>query len=101
MGERTAKPEKKKKLGGLFSAALVLLLLALVGFQLLNMRNRLMAAEEERSELAERVAKQQQENRSIEAALDRAEDPEYLQELARDQLGMVSPGQRDFYDVSN
>ena len=37
----------------------------------------------------------------LEAALGKANDPEYLQELAREQLNMVSPGQRDFYDVSN
>jgi len=51
--------------------------------------------------MEETVARQRQENRSLEAALERAEDPEYLQELARDQLGMVTPGQKDFYDVSN
>ncbi|MBQ9459786.1 MAG: septum formation initiator family protein [Oscillospiraceae bacterium] len=65
------------------------------------MRDRLADARAEQSALAESVARQEQENRSLEAALERAEDPEYLQELARDQLGMVTPGQKDFYDVSN
>lgn len=93
--------EKTKKRSGVFAMLVVLLLLAVVAFQLMNVRARLAAAQTERSELTERVARQEQENRSLEAALDRSDDTEYLQELARDQLGMVTPGQKDFYDVSN
>ena len=42
-----------------------------------------------------------QENDSLSSALEKADDPEYLQELAREQLDMVSPGEKVFYDVSN
>ena len=92
---------KPKKRTSLLAALLILVLLSLLGWQLLRMRDQLIDARTERDVLAERVAKQEQENRALEAALERAEDPEYLQELARDELGMVSPGQKDFYDVSN
>ena len=44
---------------------------------------------------------QQRENDSLSSALEKADDPEYLQELAREQLDMVSPGEKVFYDVSN
>ncbi len=93
--------EKTKKHSSLFALLVVLILLLAAGFQLINMRARLAAAQAEQSALAERVSRQEQENRSLEAALDRADDTEYLQDLARDQLGMVTPGQKDFYDVSN
>lgn len=96
-----AKAAKPKARTSLLAAAFVLALLLLVGFQLLSMRDQLASARAQEAELAGRVARQEQENRAIEAALERAEDPEYLQELAREQLGMVSPGQKDFYDVSN
>ncbi len=92
---------KSRPRAGMFAVLLILVLLFTVGYQMMNIRAKLAAAEAERSVLAERVARQEQENRSIEAALARAEDPEYLQQLARDQLGMVSPGQKDFYDVSH
>ena len=101
MAAGAAKREQPKKRGGLLAGLLVLLLLALAIWQLAVMRDRLADARAEQSALAESVARQEQENRSLEAALERAEDPEYLQELARDQLGMVTPGQKDFYDVSN
>ena len=92
---------KPKRRTGPLVVLVVLALLFAVGYQLAGIRAKLASAEEERSVLAERVARQEQENRSLEAALDRAEDPEYLQQLARDRLGMVSPGQKDFYDVSH
>lgn len=92
---------KRKKSTGALAVLFVLILLLAVGYQLMNIRAKLASAEAEQSVLAERVARQEQENRSLEAALERSEDPEYLQQLARDQLGMVSPGQKDFYDVSH
>ncbi|MBR0311518.1 MAG: septum formation initiator family protein [Oscillospiraceae bacterium] len=92
---------KPKKRVSLIAALVVLILLVVVGMQLLRIRDQLIDARAERDVLAGQVAQQEQENRALEAALERAEDPEYLQELARDQLGMVSPGQKDFYDVSN
>ena len=95
----TKKPKKKRT--SLVAALFVLMLLLLVVWQLIRMRDQLAVAQEEEAAITGTVARQEQENRSIEAALERAEDPEYLQELARDQLGMVSPGQKDFYDVSN
>lgn len=90
----------KRKVGAL-AVLLMLALLLAVGYQLTNIRAKLALAEAERSVLAERVARQEQENRSLEAALERSEDPEYLRQLARERLGMVSPGQKDFYDVSH
>ena len=96
-----SRKKKNKKSIDLLSATLILLLLALVGWQLMAMRDKLDLARAEQTQLEERIARKEQENRALEAALERAEDPEYLQELARENLGMVTPGQKDFYDVSN
>ena len=96
-----SKAKQQRRHIDLLSASLILLLLALVGWQLMTMRDKLDLARGEQAALEARIARQEQENRSLEAALERAEDPEYLQELARENLGMVTPGQKDFYDVSN
>jgi cell division protein FtsB len=95
-----SKKKTEKKRINLLSATLILLMLALLGWQLVSMNEQLDAARAGQAELEERVARQEQENRGLEAALERAEDPEYLQELARENLGMVTPGQKDFYDIS-
>lgn len=93
--------EKPKRRMSLLAAAAVLVLLFVFGCELLRLRSQLEVAQAEQTALADQLAEQRQENAALEAALERAQDPEYLQELARDQLGMVSPGQKDFYDVSN
>lgn len=95
-----SKKKTEKKQINLLSATLILLMLALLGWQLVSMNEQLDAARAGQAELEGRVARQEQENRGLEAALERAEDPEYLQELARENLGMVTPGQKDFYDIS-
>ena len=92
---------KSKKKGGLLTAVVILLLIFLCGMQLSAMHEKIADAEGQRDTLTSQLADRKQENASLEAALKKADDPEYLQQLARDQLGMVSPGEKDFYDVSN
>lgn len=96
-----AQQQKPARKGTSLAAKLVVLvLLVLVGIQLLSIREQNRAAEDELSALEGQKLALVQENESLRAALDRADDPEYLQQLAREQYGMVSPGQKDFYDIS-
>lgn len=101
MAADAAKTKQGSQHTSLLAGLLVLLMLVLLGWQLMAMRDKLAGARAEQAALEANVARQTQENRSLEAALEKAEDPEYLQQLARDELGMVSPGQKDFYDISN
>lgn len=87
--------------GRILSGILLAVLLFLVGAHLLNLREEIRAAEAEKVALAEKIAAVEQENAALEASLEKAGDEEYLQELARDQLGLVIPEEKVFYDVSN
>ena len=84
-----------------FTLIVIAVLLIIVTVELFYMRRLIETAQTEQASLETQLAAQKQENASLEAALDKANDPEYLQELARDQLGYVTPGEKDFYDVSN
>ncbi len=95
------KAAARKKSSSLLAALLLLALTLLVGSHLLTLRAKIDGAEAEKAALAAQVEERQRENDSLSAALDKAGDPEYLQELAREQLDMVAPGERVFYDVSN
>lgn len=95
--EKTA----RKKQGGGTLPKLLLALLLLIGAHLLNLRQEISRAEAEKQTLSAQLEQQQRENDSLSSALEKADDPEYLQELAREQLDMVSPGEKVFYDVSN
>ena len=96
--EKTA---RKKQGGGTLPKLLLLALLLLIGAHLLNLRQEISRAEAEKQTLSAQLEQQQRENDSLSSALEKADDPEYLQELAREQLDMVSPGEKVFYDVSN
>ena len=93
--EKTA---RKKQGGGALPKLLLLALLLLIGAHL---RQEISRAEAEKQTLSAQLEQQQRENDSLSSALEKADDPEYLQELAREQLDMVSPGEKVFYDVSN
>ena len=89
------KAARKKQGGGTLPKLLLLALLLLIGAQEIS------RAEAEKQTLSAQLEQQQRENDSLSSALEKADDPEYLQELAREQLDMVSPGEKVFYDVSN
>ena len=76
-------------------------LLFIVTSALFRMQKQIEAAQAEQASLEQQLSAQKQENASLEAALDKADDLEYLQELARSELGYVTPGEKDFYDVSS
>ena len=79
----------------------ILVLLTLVGAELIHIRVQITAAQEQQALLQSRLDEARQENDALSSALEKADDPEFLQELARDQLGYVTPGEKSFYDVSN
>ena len=97
--EKQRAAQKKASSGVL--PKLLLLLLLLVGAHLLRLHEKISRAESELQSLSAQVEAQQQENDELEAALGKADDPEYLQELAREQYGMALPGEKIFIDISN
>ena len=91
---------KGRKRNSAFPGLLVLALLLLIGAHLLGLQRKIEGAETEKQALAAQVEAQRRENESLKAALSKAGDEEYLQQLAREQLDMVAPGEKVFYDVS-
>lgn len=84
-----------------FTLIVIAVLLIIVTVELFYMRRLIETAQTEQASLETQLAAQKQENASLEAALEKADDIEYLQELARDELGYVTPGEKDFYDVAS
>ena len=98
MAERA---KKAKRRASALTMLVLLTLLALVGAELLHLRAQIAEAKDEQQVLQSRLDAAKQENDALSSALEKADDPEFLQELAREQLGYVTPGERSFYDVSN
>ena len=97
-----AKARKKQKKGGnLIGLLALVVLLAVVGIELVNVYSQLDAARDEESALLQQSAQQQEENEALQSDLGRADDPDFIKELAKDELGLVEDGERIFYDVNN
>lgn len=79
----------------------ILVLLILVSAEIVHLRSEIAEAEAQQQTLQTQLDAKMQENDALSSALEKADDPEFLQELARDQLGYVKPGEKSFYDVSN
>ena len=89
-----------KKRGGIV-ALVLLLLIAVASFEVVQVYGQIRSAQVTEQQLKEQVAAQQQANASLREDLARADDEEFIKELAREQLGLAEPGERIFYDVNN
>lgn len=104
MAERqknVAQPKKARQRTSPLTMLVILVLLVLVGAEVMHLRGEIDAAETQQQTLQTQLDAMKQENDALASALEKADDPDFLQELARDQLGYVKPGEKTFYDVSN
>lgn len=98
---KAAKQKKQRTRASLLTKVLVLVLLASIGWQLLHLQEQVHAAESQRDQLAGQVAAKQQENDALAADIAEGATQEKIEELARDELGLVKDGERVFVDTSN
>lgn len=97
--QRPAKSVKRRT--SPLTMLVILVLLILVSAEIVHLRSEIAEAEAQQQTLQTQLDAKMQENDALSSALEKADDPEFLQELARDQLGYVKPGEKSFYDVSN
>ena len=84
---KAAKTKKQHARASLLTKLLVLLLLAGIGWQLFSLQGQVRAAQAEKAALAADIAQ--------------GGTQEKMEEIARQELGLVYPGERVFYDTSN
>ena len=96
-----AQVKKGRRRTSFLTVLVIAILIGRVGVQLIHLRTEIEAARSQLTALQSDLDTAKQENDALSSALEKADDPEFLQELARDQLGYVTPGEKTFYDVSN
>ena len=79
----------------------VLILVAVVGVEIVQVYQKLSYARQEEAALIEQVEEQKQANEALRADLAKAGDEEFIKGLARDLLGLAEEGERIFYDVND
>lgn len=91
--------KRKKRLrpkAGFLTKVVILVLLGAIGWQLYDLQAQVEEAQTERDSYAAQVAERQRENAALQADIDEGPTDEKLQEIARDELGLVKPGEYVF-----
>ena len=89
---KKAEQQKKRPRASLLTKIVLLVVLAAIGWQLYGLQSKVAAAQAEKERYAAQVAQTQRENEAL--AADIAEGP------TRDELGLVTPNEYVFDDVS-
>lgn len=87
---------RAKKVGLLVKIALLILLAYLI-ITLVNVRQQIGDAHAAIETLTEQVNDQTQANTELSNAIENWNDPSYLEDVARERLGLVAPNDRVFY----
>ena len=87
---------RSKKVGLLVKIALVILLVYLV-LTLVNVRQQISDANAAIDTLTQQVDEQAQDNTELSNAIENRDDPSYVEDLARERLGLVAPNDRVFF----
>ena len=88
------------KRAGFPTKIIVLALLIYMATSLLEMRGQIQSVQQERDILAQQVADQRLENQELEAAIENSDDPEMLEQVAREK-GHVKQDEIVYIDVAN
>ena len=88
------------KRAGFLTKIVVLALLIYMATSLLDLRGQIQTVREERDVLAQQVADQRLENQELSQAIENSDDPEVLEEAAREK-GYVKQDEVLYIDVAN
>ena len=91
----------KRKRIGLIPKIIVGFLAVYAVVNLVRLQLDINDAKEEHDNLSLQVEQQKRQNEMLKESADKEADNEQIAEAARSQLGLVSPGERVFVDISN
>lgn len=96
-----AKRKQERRRTGLMTKLLILVLLAAIGYQLYGLRAQVEKAQAEKERYAAQVEALCQENETLTADIAEGATQDKMEQIARDELGLVTPGEYVFYNTSN
>lgn len=90
----------KFKRASLVTKIVILAIVVYAGISLVTMKVQVSAAREKRDVLQGQVDSVLQNNTELQYQIDHSTDSETIEDIARDKLGLVKPGEKIFYDIS-
>ena len=89
----------KFRSAGWLTALVIAGLMAYGCITLMSMRSKVADAAKTESQLQSQVSSIQETNASLRFAIENQDDPDTIEDIARDKLGLVMPDERIFYDA--
>ncbi|MBQ7039178.1 MAG: cell division protein FtsL [Clostridia bacterium] len=99
MAERAVRKKKKKSGVNIVTLALCFFIV-LFGVSIISQQSTLSKLSAEKSDLEQKIAEQQDEQTKINKQLEAPNELDRVEQIAREQLGMLKPGERVFVDSS-
>lgn len=84
---------------GWLTAVVIAGLLAYGCITLMNMKTKVAEAAKTETQLQTQIEAIQEQNASLQYAIDNQDDPDTIEDIARDKLGLVMPDERIYYDA--
>lgn len=94
---RSGKPVRKRRPASRLTILVLTALMAALCIQIFRMNGQIRDARSEEAQVAQRLEELQAYNQQLQDDLDNSTDPALIESIARDQLGMVSPGEKVFH----
>ena len=91
----------KFKKAGIITNIVIAALLVYAVVSLVTVRSKTAALNAQTQQLQQQVTDMTQSNAELEYKIEHSEDADTIEEIARDKLGLVKPGEKIFYDMSN
>lgn len=92
--------KKKRKKTALFFKLALLLIAIISAVQLISIHSSISEKEEQLAALEQELTATTAENEQLQQQLEQGVTDEYIEDIAREQLGYVSPLERIFIDVA-
>ena len=91
----------KLKRAGIITKAVVFALALYAAASLVSLRVQIDDANEEQRRLKDEIVKKEALNDELEHQLEFKDDDEVIADIARDNFGLVMPGEKVFYDIGS
>ena len=91
----------KFKKAGIITKIVIAALLVYAVVSLVTVRSKTAALNAQTQQLQQQVTDMTQSNAELAYKIEHSEDADTIEEIARDKLGLVKPGEKIFYDMSN
>ncbi len=91
----------KIRRASLISKIIILAIILYAGISLVSLKVQVSDAREKRDALQSQADSILKENTELDYSINHSADDETIEDIARNKLGLVKPGEKIFYDVSN